>query len=146
MRRPLRAVEFFAERLKCRGVIVVAVHVTQQPAQLVEGRGIDAAVFLQAVVRAGLKLFEVPTGFGHADDRHVEVAALHHRLQRREDLLVGQIAGGAEKDQGVGMGIRSLGNLLYAAFVLPSGFSSVRRIRSASPRAVCPDNPPRRAR
>ena len=56
-------------------------------------------------MRRASKLIEVPTGLGHADDRHVEVAALHHRLQRREDLLVGQIAGGAEEDQGVGMGI-----------------------------------------
>ena len=36
-----------------------------------------------------------------------EVAALDHRLQRREDLLVGQIAGGAEEDQRVGVAVRS---------------------------------------
>jgi K+-sensing histidine kinase KdpD len=29
------------------------------------------------------------------------VAAFDHRLQRRKDLFVGQIAGGAKKDQGV---------------------------------------------
>ncbi len=62
-------------------------------------------MFLQAVVRPRPKLVEVPASLGHADHRHVEVAALHHRLQRREDLLVCQIAGGAEEDQGVGMGI-----------------------------------------
>src|SRR5262249_26531225 len=37
-------------------------------------------------------------------DRHVEMAAFHHRLQRGEDFLVGQIARGPEEDQGVGVG------------------------------------------
>ena len=62
-------------------------------------------MFLQAVLGAGLELVQVPARLGHADDRHVEVAAFHHRLQRREDFLVGQVAGGAEKHQGVGTGI-----------------------------------------
>ena len=66
--------------------------------------GSSAAVLLEAVARPGLELVEVPAGLGHADHRHVEVAALHHRLQRREDLLVGQVAGGAEEHQRVGVG------------------------------------------
>src|SRR5215471_20951995 len=59
---------------------------------------------LEAVACPGPKLIEAPTSLGHADDRHVEVAAFRHRLQRREDFLVGQIARGAKKDQGVRLG------------------------------------------
>ena len=91
--------------------------------------------------RPGLELVEVPAGLGHADDRHVEVAALHHRLQRREDLLVGQIAGGAEEDQGIGMGVAH-GCLLHCSgrfFQVPA------ELDSAWPRAACPGSPPRRA-
>ena len=62
-------------------------------------------MFLEAVVCPRPKLFEVPTSFGHTDNRHVEVAAFDHRLQRRENFLVGQIARGAEENQGVGMRI-----------------------------------------
>src|SRR6185369_17710992 len=36
------------------------------------------------------------------DDGHVEVAAACHRLQGGEDLLVREVAGRAEKDEGVG--------------------------------------------
>ena len=107
VRGPLGGAELLAEGLERRRVLVVAVDVAQQAAQLVERRGIEPAVLLEAVLGAGLELVEVPAGLGHADDRHVEVAALHHRLQRREDLLVGQIAGGAEEDQGVGVGLGS---------------------------------------
>ena len=60
-------------------------------------------MLFQAVLRPGLELVEVPSGLGDADDRNVQRAALNHRLQRREDLLVGKIAGGAEEDQRVGM-------------------------------------------
>src|SRR2546422_10910854 len=38
-----------------------------------------------------------------------EVTALHHRLQRRENLLVGEIARGPEEDQGVGLRVRHVG-------------------------------------
>jgi hypothetical protein len=50
------------------------------------------------------ELVDRPTGLGHAHDRQVEVATLHHRLQRRKDLLEGKIARGTEEDQGVGVG------------------------------------------
>ena len=60
-------------------------------------------MLVEAVARARAELLEVQPGFGHADDRHVEVAAPDHGLQRREDLLVGQVAGGAEEHQRVGL-------------------------------------------
>jgi hypothetical protein len=56
-------------------------------------------MFFHAIARPRLELVEVPTGFGQTDDRHVQVLPLDHRLQRRENLLVSQISGGAEKYQ-----------------------------------------------
>src|SRR5260370_25805441 len=91
--------------------------------QLVEGRSIDSAVFFEAVMCPRPKLFEVPAGLGHTDDGYVEVAALHHSLQRREDFLVGQIARGTKEDQGVAMEIIH-GNILFLHHYLPTGFSS----------------------
>jgi hypothetical protein len=51
------------------------------------------------------KLFEVPTGLGDTDNRHIESASLCHRLEGREYLLIRQVACCSEKDKGVGMGI-----------------------------------------
>ena len=67
---------------------------------------------LQAVGRARLQLIEVPTGLGDADDRDVQPFVAHQPKQRREDLLVRQIAGGAEEDDRVGRPGGHLGTLL----------------------------------
>ena len=58
--------------MKCR-ILIVAVHIAQQAEQLFESGGIEAAVFLQAVLRASAKLIEIPASFGDADYRNVEV-------------------------------------------------------------------------
>ena len=71
--------------------------------QFFKGRGIQSTMFFDAVAGPGLELIEVPAGFGHPDDRHVQVPPFDHRLQSREDLFVSQIAGGAEKDQRIRM-------------------------------------------
>jgi hypothetical protein len=56
-------------------------------------------VFLNAVTRSVAELIDIPTRFGHADDRHIEVTAFRHRVQCRKNLLVSQISGGTEKYQ-----------------------------------------------
>ena len=86
------------------GVVVVAVDVVQLRRQLGEGVLVDAAVVLEAVAGAFAQLFDGPAGAGHADHRHVELAARDHGLQRGEDLLVREIAGGAEEHECVGSG------------------------------------------
>src|SRR5439155_17756020 len=53
VRRALGGAELLANGLEGRRVLVVAVHVTQQAAQRVERRGIESAVLLDAVARAG---------------------------------------------------------------------------------------------
>ena len=81
VRRPLGGAEFLADGLERRRVLVIAVHITQQAGQLVEGGGIESPVVLQTVARPRPELVELPASLGYADDRHGEVAALQHRLQ-----------------------------------------------------------------
>src|SRR5262249_60778613 len=68
-----------------------------------ERRGVEPAVLVEAVLGPGPELFEVPTRLRHADHRHVEVAALHHRLQRGKDLLVREITRRAEEYERIRM-------------------------------------------
>src|SRR5262249_46175762 len=79
--------QLLADAPQGRGVLVVAVDGAQRAARLVERRGIEPAVLFQAVLGARLELFKSPTGLRYTDDRHVEMAPLHHGLQRRKDLL-----------------------------------------------------------
>ena len=68
---------------------------------LANASGSETAVLLDAVVRPRLELVQGPPGPAHADHRHIQMAAAHHALERREDLLVRQVARGAEEDKGV---------------------------------------------
>ena len=67
--------------------------------QIEERHAAEALEVTQIVLRARPELVDVPTGLGYADNRNVEVTPFQHRLQRRENLLVSKIPGGAEKDQ-----------------------------------------------
>ena len=104
----LRSSELAAERLESRRVFVVPIHVLKQSAQLCERVTIQASVLLDAVLRPCAQLVEGPAGLGHADHRHIKVAALGHRLQRGKDLLVREIARGPEEHERVGMCIAHL--------------------------------------
>ena len=86
---------------------------------MLERRLVDAVLAgLQARVRALAQLVQVPVLARDADDRDVEVAGLHHPLQRREDLAERQIAGHPEDDERVAP-------LAWAHDGLPaSGFSA----------------------
>ena len=86
------------------------------------------------------QLVKAPAGLGDANHRHIEVAAFDHGLQRGKDLLVRQVPGRAEKDQGIGFDIAH-GRLLTSPLLFPGG----RRTRNASPTRVCPRSRPRRA-
>src|SRR5262249_53761839 len=48
------------------------------------------------------QLVERPARPGDPDDRDFEVAVRRHVLEGREDLLVGEVPGRAEEDEGVG--------------------------------------------
>src|SRR5262249_54811604 len=47
------------------------------------------------------ELVQGPARLCDADDRHIERAAAHHALERREDLLVREVARGAEEHERV---------------------------------------------
>ncbi len=84
---PARAI---AQLFESFGVLVIAVDVLEQADEFGEGGFVDsAAELLDAVAGAFAKLLESPAGFSDADDRNVQIAALDHGLQRREDLFVG---------------------------------------------------------
>src|SRR5215470_10648012 len=102
----MRVLESFAKGAERRCVLVVPVNVVQEPEQFLECCWIKSTVFLEAVLGASAKLIEVPTSFSDADDGHIEVSSLDHRLQRRENLLVREIASRAKENEGVRMGIR----------------------------------------
>jgi hypothetical protein len=117
MRRPSRCSEFLAQGPKRCRVRIIPVNVAQQSRELVEGGGINAsAVLLETVAGASLQLIQIPACLGHTDHGNIEVPALQHRLQRREDLLVRQVAGGAEEDQRIGMGVAHRMSLSVLSF------------------------------
>src|ERR1700746_998820 len=97
VRRAFWLLEFLARCVEGRRILIVAVHVAQQSDQLIERRGIETTMFLQAVFRASTKLIEIPSSFGHANYGDVEVSSFHHRLQGWENLFVGEIAGGTKE-------------------------------------------------
>jgi hypothetical protein len=100
---PLCPIEFLTDGLKGGRVLVISVHIAQQIVELLGSGGINSTVLFQAVVGPRPELLDVPTRFGNTDNRHIKVAALYHCLQCRKNLLVSQVAGGAEKYQGIGM-------------------------------------------
>src|SRR5207247_9801493 len=101
VRRTLRGTELLAYALERRRVSVVPVDVAQQATERIEPTGIESAMLLDAVARAGAKLVQAPSCLGDADQRHVEVTALRHRLHGGKDLLVAEIARGAEECESI---------------------------------------------
>src|SRR5579872_1339102 len=85
------------------------------------------------------ELIDGPTTLGDTDHRHVEMAAFHHGLQRRENLLVRQIAPSAKEHQCIGMGVVHW--VLFLDFICRRPSPSARRKRSASRTTTCPDSP-----
>ena len=136
VRGMLRRAEQFAQRREGGRIVVIAVDVLQELDQFGEGGRIEAAVLGQAVLGAGAELLERPAGFGDADHGHVKISAQDHLLQRREDLLVGEIAGGAEEYQGVGKH-RVLcrdGAAAASGFAVGSAFTFSPRVRQTRKR------------
>ncbi len=101
VQRPFDVAQRLTQLRKSGRIAVVAVDVLQQRAELRVCRGVQAAVLGETLLDPRLELVEVPARFRHCDDRHVEMPVTEHRLQRGKDLLVGQIARGAEKDNGI---------------------------------------------
>jgi hypothetical protein len=95
-------------------------------------------MFLEAVAHPLPHLIEFPSTFGHTDDRHVQMAVFHHRLKRRKDLLIGEVACRPEKDEGVG------GERVHAMSITWPVFRGARRTGIAWQTAAYLGNPLRR--
>ena len=94
--RPRRRAERVAQRGERGGIRIVARDVRQAGGQASKGVGVHAAMRLNAVSGTRTHLLDRPLRLRDADDRDVEKSAARHRLQRRKDLLVGEIACRAE--------------------------------------------------
>src|SRR5450432_3300901 len=76
-----------------------------------------------AVMGAIAKLVDIPARVRYADDRHVEVTAPDHVLQRWEYFLMRKITSCAKKDQGVGQrqgGVLSFHERVVCQFLVHS--------------------------
>ena len=106
VRRALGALERLLQRVEGLGLVVVAADVADRLLQLVErGAVVDAAAFLlDRVAHALVHLVVGLRAAGDADHTRHQLAALGHRVQRGEDLLVGEVAREAEQHEGVGVG------------------------------------------
>src|SRR5690606_34517771 len=82
-----------------RRVIVVAVDVVEALSEHLERSGVEPAVLAHARLGACDQLLPSPPGTTHTNHGKVELSAASHGLQRGEDLLVGEVSGGAEEHQ-----------------------------------------------
>src|SRR5580704_14622384 len=101
MQRPPGGPERLFQSLERSRIVVIAVDIIQEFDKASEVSVAEAPAMLETVFGARPKLFEAPAGFGHADDGDIEAFVANEALQGREDLLIGEIAGRAEEDEGV---------------------------------------------
>ena len=102
VQRPPRAIELTRDRVKRRAVAVVTVDVMQQREQPLERVLSDRiGVLAHARARVLAKALQIPAGARDTEHRHRQSAVADHRIQRGEDLLIGQIAARAEEHQRV---------------------------------------------
>ena len=62
---------------------------------------INPARSLDAVFHAIAQMRQIPFREGHSDDRNLQIPSFRHRIERREDHLVGEIARHTEEHQRV---------------------------------------------
>src|SRR5262249_30236850 len=102
LRGALGLAQLALEPLEGLRVFVVAVDVAEVGRELLERRRVEPPVLGAARLGARDELVAVPAREGGSDDGNVEAAPAGQRLQRGEDLLVGEVAGGAKEDQCIG--------------------------------------------
>ena len=135
MQRTLLAFECLAQAVEGGGIVVIAVDVLQVGAQALEHGRIQAAVVFEAVAHAFAQRVDVARATGHADDRQFDLVVAEERLQGGEDLLVGEVAGGAEKHERVGSLGRSTQDRSFAAWAGGVSIPQTRLIRGCGPQA-----------
>ena len=122
MRRTPGIAQRLLERFERTRIVVIAAHILEQGKKVVEGVPvIDLAGLPDAVRRLFAQLRQAPFRGGDAHHRHIEHAALGHRVERRKDHLVGEVAGHAEDHQRIGRASCGYG---YCPSQRPAFFSS----------------------
>ena len=91
--------EFLANVGEGLRILIVPIDIAQLGKELRKARRVQAAVFLDAVLRALLELFEVPPGLGNANYRAGKFSSPGQLLQGGKDLFVSEVAGGTKKHQ-----------------------------------------------
>jgi len=100
--RPFGSRHGVAQARESRFVVVVAEDIRQPRDEAVIRCRIDAAVIGEAVADPVAQPAEAPFLTCNRDDRDLQLVAFGHRLQRRKDLLIRQVAGGPEQHERVG--------------------------------------------
>jgi hypothetical protein len=83
------------------GHVVVAAHVVQERGEPVKDGVVVAPVLFEALAGAVAQRVVAPVAAREAEDGHVEVFVAYQAVEGREDLLVREIARGAEEDDDV---------------------------------------------
>ena len=106
------------ERLR---MIIIPAHILEQGQKMAEGRlVVDPARSSDAFRHVLVQTGQTPLREGDADYRDRKGAALHHRIKRRKNHLVGGIARHPEEYQRVRMG-----GFHQSSPILAAGFSSL---------------------
>src|SRR5262249_32350923 len=113
-----------------RLIAVVAVDVSQAAREGGERRLVEAAVLGHARLRTVEQLRQHPARLRDADDGKGQSAALRHRLQRRKNLLLGEIPRGAEEHERIGT--RSVVSFHVVKYLLNAARAAARN--RAAPR------------
>ena len=117
VRWPTRVTKLVFQRSESVRVRVIAAHIPEQRQKMFEGAPIiDAARALYTVRHALVQAFRTPLRKGNADYRDLQRASFHHRIESREDHLVGEIACDTEDHQCVRMGSGHQASAFVAAF------------------------------
>ena len=104
IRRSPRLAQRSFDRCKSGRILVVPAHILEQRQQALQrALVIHTAGSLDAIRNTPVQAIRTPLGECNADYRDRKNAALHHGIERRENHLVGEIAGDAEKNQRIGL-------------------------------------------
>ena len=99
-RGPRRAAKHGLQCIEGGHIVVVAIDVIEQCQQALERGGVvDAALVVfvhQALAHVAVPFGLTPRRGRDANHRHRQMAFFHHRIQRRKDLLAGEVPAEAE--------------------------------------------------
>ena len=99
VQRPLAALERDTHPLESIGISIVAIDVAQRADKLAGDLFFDAFDGADGVPRMRLEIIKRPTGLGYPHERDIKLAPSTHRIERRQDLLVREVAARAEQNQ-----------------------------------------------